>query len=95
MQTLTLAMDMRRDLLADAIEGGIGSMSNAPEAHATIIERNDAPVRKAEGLELRTNVLRGDAPARIERLTSRSMSKINAARRSNPGRDRGVASLRL
>jgi 23S rRNA (cytosine1962-C5)-methyltransferase len=66
MQTLTLAMDMRRDLIANAIEGGIDSMSNAPEAHATIIERNDAPVRKAEGLELRTNVLRGDAPARIE-----------------------------
>ncbi len=66
MQTLTLAMDMRRDLIADAIEGGIGSMSNAPEAYATIIERNDAPVRKAEGLELRTNVLRGDVPARIE-----------------------------
>jgi 23S rRNA (cytosine1962-C5)-methyltransferase len=66
MQTLTLAMDMRRDLIADAIEGGIGSMSNAPEAHATIIERNDAPVRKAEGLELRTNVLRGEPPARIE-----------------------------
>jgi 23S rRNA (cytosine1962-C5)-methyltransferase len=66
MQTLTLAMDMRRDLIANAIEGGIDSMPNAPEAHATIIERNDAPVRKAEGLELRTNVLRGDAPARIE-----------------------------
>jgi 23S rRNA (cytosine1962-C5)-methyltransferase len=66
MQTLTLAMDMRRDLIADAIEGGTGSMSNAPEAHGTIVERNDAPVRKAEGLELRTNVLRGDAPARIE-----------------------------
>ena len=31
-----------------------------------IIERNDAPVRKAEGLELRTKVLRGDAPSRIE-----------------------------
>jgi 23S rRNA (cytosine1962-C5)-methyltransferase len=66
MQTLTLAMDMRRDLIANAIEGGIDSMPNAPEAHATIIERNGAPVRKAEGLELRTNVLRGDAPARIE-----------------------------
>src|SRR4029077_16658184 len=36
MQTLTLAMDMRRDLITNAIEGGIGSMSNAPEAHATI-----------------------------------------------------------
>ena len=66
MQTLTLAMDMRKDLIADAIESGIGSMPNAPEAHITIVERNDAPVRKAEGLELRTNVLRGDAPSRIE-----------------------------
>jgi 23S rRNA (cytosine1962-C5)-methyltransferase len=66
MQTLTLAMDMRKDLVADAIEGGIALMSNAPKAHPTIVERNDAPVRKAEGLELRTNVLRGDAPARIE-----------------------------
>jgi len=66
MQTLTLAMDMRKDLIADAIEGGIGSMPNALGGHATIIERNDAPVRKAEGLELRTKVLRGDAPSRIE-----------------------------
>ena len=66
MQTLTLAMDMRRDLIADAIEAGIGSMPNALEGHATIIERNDAPVRKAEGLELRTKVLRGDAPSQIE-----------------------------
>jgi 23S rRNA (cytosine1962-C5)-methyltransferase len=67
-QTLTLAMDMRKDLIADAIEGGIGfqPMSNALEAHATIIERNDAPVRKAEGLELHTGVLRGDAPSQIE-----------------------------
>ena len=33
---------------------------------STIIERNDAPVRKAEGLELHTDVLRGDAPSQIE-----------------------------
>jgi 23S rRNA (cytosine1962-C5)-methyltransferase len=66
MQTLTLAMDMRKDLIADAIEGGIGSMPNPLEGHATIIERNDAPVRKAEGLELRTKVLRGNAPSRVE-----------------------------
>ena len=58
MQTLTLAMDMRRDLIADAVIDLFGK--------AAIIERNDAPVRKAEGLELRTNVLRGDAPSRIE-----------------------------
>jgi len=58
MQTLTLAMDTRKDLIANAITDLFGEI--------TIIERNDAPVRKAEGLELRTNVLRGDTPARIE-----------------------------
>ena len=58
MQALTLAMDMRRDLVANAIIDLFGN--------ATIIERNDAPVRKAEGLELRTVVLRGDAPSQIE-----------------------------
>jgi 23S rRNA (cytosine1962-C5)-methyltransferase len=58
MQTLTLAMDMRKDLIANAIPDLFGEI--------TVIERNDAPVRKAEGLELRTNVLRGDAPGRIE-----------------------------
>jgi 23S rRNA (cytosine1962-C5)-methyltransferase len=58
LQTLTLAMDMQRDLIADAIIDLFGD--------ATIIERNDAPVRKAEGLDLRTRVLRGDAPSQIE-----------------------------
>jgi 23S rRNA (cytosine1962-C5)-methyltransferase len=58
MQTLTLAMDMRKDLIADAIIDLFGDV--------TIIERNDAPVRKAEGLELHTAVLRGDVPAQIE-----------------------------
>ena len=76
MQTLTLAMDMRRDLIADAVEHVFGCASlagadrlagGAPALQSfCIVERNDAPVRKAEGLELRTNVLRGDAPARIE-----------------------------
>ena len=58
LQTLTLAMDMRRDLIANAIIDFFRD--------ATIIERNDAPVRKAEGLELRTGVLRGDAPSQFE-----------------------------
>jgi 23S rRNA (cytosine1962-C5)-methyltransferase len=63
-QTLTLAMDQRKELIVEAIETGLGiqPMSDAPAAHATIIERNDAPVRRAEGLELRSGVLRGDAP---------------------------------
>ena len=68
MQTLTLAMDMRKDLIANAVESGIGfqPMSDALEAQPTIIERNDAPIRKAEGLELRSGILRGDSPSQIE-----------------------------
>src|SRR2546428_2883727 len=57
LQTLTLAMDMRKDLIANAIAGLFGQK-------ITIIERNDAAVRRAEGLELRSAVLRGsDVPA--------------------------------
>jgi 23S rRNA (cytosine1962-C5)-methyltransferase len=58
MQTLTLAMDVRRDLIAAAIIGLFGEV--------TIIERNDAPVRKAEGLELRAAVLCGNASPQVE-----------------------------
>jgi 23S rRNA (cytosine1962-C5)-methyltransferase len=57
-QTLTLAMDMRIDLIANAVLDLFGDVP--------IIERNDAPVRKAEGLELRSGVLRGDTPSQIE-----------------------------
>jgi 23S rRNA (cytosine1962-C5)-methyltransferase len=78
MQTLTLAMDMRKDLIADAIDdvfcrasaalaGADQLAGGAPALQSfCIIERNDAPVRKAEGLELCTKVLRGEAPPRIE-----------------------------
>ncbi len=55
LQTLTLAMDRRKDLIADAIVEIL-------KPHC-VIERNDAPVRKAEGLELHTGILRGGAPA--------------------------------
>ena len=71
LQTLTLAMDMRKDLIVEAIEGVFWGASlagaarlagGAPALQAfTIVERNDAPVRKAEGLELRRGVLRGTA----------------------------------
>jgi 23S rRNA (cytosine1962-C5)-methyltransferase len=56
LQTLTLAMDLRKDLIADGIVELFGEV--------TIIERNDAPVRKAEGLEVRSSVLRG-TPSQI------------------------------
>ena len=55
LQTLTLAMDLRKTLIIAAIVEVFGWV--------TIIERNDSPVRKAEGLDLRTGVLEGAAPS--------------------------------
>jgi 23S rRNA (cytosine1962-C5)-methyltransferase len=54
LQTLTLAMDMRKELIADAIGSG------------AIIERNDAPIRKAEGLDLHSGILCGSPPPKID-----------------------------
>ncbi|MEK0449342.1 MAG: hypothetical protein RL088_1610 [Verrucomicrobiota bacterium] len=53
-QTLTLAMDMRRDEIAGVLDELLRP--------AGIVERNDAPIRIAEGLELRTAMMRGTAP---------------------------------
>jgi 23S rRNA (cytosine1962-C5)-methyltransferase len=58
LQTLTLGMDSRKDLIMNAIVDLFGDV--------TIVERNDVAVRRAEGLELRSGVLRGDAPSRAE-----------------------------
>src|SRR5713101_2731572 len=55
LQTLTLAMDLRKELIAHAIVDLFGNV--------TIIERNDAPVRRAEGLELHNGVLKGAPPS--------------------------------
>jgi len=55
LQTLTLAMDLRKELIANAIVDLFGLV--------TIVERNDAPVRKAEGMEARTGILKGPAPS--------------------------------
>lgn len=51
LQTLTLAMDRRRDLIVAALRGIFGEV--------TVIERNDSSIRKAEGLEPRTGILAG------------------------------------
>ena len=59
LQTLTYAMDLRKDLIANALVDLFGE-------RITIIERNDAPVRRLEGLELRSGVLRGSAASQIE-----------------------------
>src|SRR5438477_10266035 len=55
LQTLTLAMDMRKDLIVNTIVDLFGLV--------TIVERNDAPVRKAEGMEAHVGVLEGPAPS--------------------------------
>jgi 23S rRNA (cytosine1962-C5)-methyltransferase len=54
LQTLTLAMDQRKALIVDALRSIF-----EPRC---IIERNDSPIRKAEGLELVQGVLWGQAP---------------------------------
>lgn len=55
LQTLTLAMDRRKALLVESLRAVFSPRS--------IVERNDTPIRKAEGLELQTGVLFGEAPA--------------------------------
>jgi 23S rRNA (cytosine1962-C5)-methyltransferase len=63
LQTLTLAMDMRKDSIVAAIQHVFCTATpnafGAALQSLCIIERNDAPVRKAEGLELRSGVLCG------------------------------------
>lgn len=51
LQTLTLAMDRRRELIVEALRAIFGDI--------TVIERNDSSIRKAEGLEPRTGLLAG------------------------------------
>jgi 23S rRNA (cytosine1962-C5)-methyltransferase len=53
LQTLTLAMDLRKEIIVEALKKVVEP--------AVIVERNDAPIRKAEGMELVTGVLFGEA----------------------------------
>jgi len=55
LQTLTLAMDQRKDLIVQALNDILKPRG--------IIERNEAAVRKAEGMELVKGVLSGETPA--------------------------------
>ncbi len=66
LQTLTLAMDQRQQLIVEALAKEAAELAGPDLA---IIERNDAPVRRAEGMELRTGLLRGTAAVqRVEIL---------------------------
>jgi len=70
LQTLTVAMDLRKNLIVTAIADLFG--------RATIIERNDSPVRKAEGLDLRIGTLEGAA------LSAPIIIEINGVRQRVP-----------
>ena len=59
LQTLTLAMDLRKDMIVEALQNVLGKIDS-------IIERNDAPVRRAEGMEPQSGVLLGQASGEIE-----------------------------
>ena len=61
LQTLTLAMDQRKELIVEALKTAGG----AP-ALQSVIERNDAGVRRAEGMEPRVGVLFGEEPGETE-----------------------------
>lgn len=54
MQTLTLAMDMRKDIIKQALIDVL-----APKS---IVLRNDSPIRRAEGLELEVTLFYGENP---------------------------------
>lgn len=56
-QILTLGMDLRRDILVEALAEVFQP--------AGIYERSDVPVRELEGLEQRTGVLYGDCPEKV------------------------------
>lgn len=58
LQTLTMAMDLRRDMIAAAVKEVLGVES--------VVERNDSSSRKAEGLEVRTGTLLGPEPGAFE-----------------------------
>jgi 23S rRNA (cytosine1962-C5)-methyltransferase len=60
LQTLTLAMEMRKAVIVEALTKVLGSSIQS------IIERNDAPVRRAEGMEPRIGMLFGELPQETE-----------------------------
>ncbi|HEY1583740.1 MAG TPA: class I SAM-dependent rRNA methyltransferase [Chthoniobacterales bacterium] len=58
LQTLTLALEQRKELIVRALGEVLGDLP--------IIERNDAAVRRAEGMGLQSGILRGAPPNEIE-----------------------------
>jgi 23S rRNA (cytosine1962-C5)-methyltransferase len=60
LQTLTLGMDLRKAVIVEALKNVLGL------SICSIIERNDAAVRRVEGMEVQTGVLIGEPPGEFE-----------------------------
>jgi 23S rRNA (cytosine1962-C5)-methyltransferase len=60
LQTLTLGMDLRKAMIVEALQTALGAKIDS------IIERNDAAVRRAEGMEQQVGVLFGKPPGETE-----------------------------
>ncbi len=58
LQTLTMGMELRREMIAAAVQAVLGVRS--------VVERNDSSSRKLEGLEVRTGMLLGPEPGAFE-----------------------------
>jgi len=58
LQTLTKAMDLHKEAIARALQAATGADG--------VVERNDAPVRAAEGLDLVTGLLVGESPGPVD-----------------------------
>lgn len=68
-QTLTLAMDQRKPLLVEALKQVLQP--------ASVLERNDAPVRKAEGLPLIVDDVFGETPDEVEVALNEVVFRLN------------------
>jgi 23S rRNA (cytosine1962-C5)-methyltransferase len=75
LQTLTLAMDQRKALIVEALKNSFcrasaplaaPDMAGGAPALQSIIERNDSPVRRAEGMEPRNGILFGESSGETE-----------------------------
>jgi 23S rRNA (cytosine1962-C5)-methyltransferase len=76
LQTLTLGMDQRKALIVEALKNNFcrasAPLASSAEAAGgapalqSIIERNDATVRRAEGMEQQSGVLFGEVPGELE-----------------------------
>jgi len=65
-QTLTLAMDQRQELIVEALKAEAEKLAEGGEI--VIVERNDAPIRRAEGMETRVGLLHGTQTVQTVRI---------------------------